>query len=38
MSDRIRWLEEIAVQDVGVVGGKNAGLGELMRALPAQGA
>ncbi|MCT2538909.1 phosphoenolpyruvate synthase [Sedimentimonas flavescens] len=33
----LAWFEEIARTDVGVVGGKNASLGEMVRAMDAQG-
>ena len=33
----IRWFEEIGIEDVPLVGGKNASLGEMYRELTAQG-
>ncbi|HHO53252.1 MAG TPA: phosphoenolpyruvate synthase [Deltaproteobacteria bacterium] len=33
MSSYIRWFEEIGIDDVAIVGGKNASLGEMIRAL-----
>lgn len=33
----IRWFEEISIRDVPIVGGKNASLGEMYRALASQG-
>ncbi len=33
----IRWFEEVSSDDVGVVGGKNASLGEMIRTLRQQG-
>jgi pyruvate,water dikinase len=33
----IRWFDEIGIDDVGLVGGKNASLGELYRALAPRG-
>jgi pyruvate, water dikinase len=35
--DCVRWFESIGLNDVGLVGGKNASLGELYRALAPQG-
>jgi pyruvate,water dikinase len=37
MSTSIRWFNEIGVNDVALVGGKNASLGEMVRELGAQG-
>jgi pyruvate,water dikinase len=38
MSDRfIRWFEELTNDDVDIVGGKNASLGELTRSLVPSG-
>jgi pyruvate,water dikinase len=36
-SDYLRWFESLRLEDVGLVGGKNASLGELYRELNAQG-
>lgn len=36
-SQYIRWFREIGIEDVGVVGGKNASLGEMYRELTPQG-
>ena len=33
----IRWFDELSVDDVPLVGGKNASLGEMYRALTPQG-
>ena len=33
----VRWFEEIKIEDVPVVGGKNASLGEMYRELTSQG-
>jgi pyruvate,water dikinase len=33
----IRWLKEIKIGDIPVVGGKNASLGEMYRELTSQG-
>lgn len=33
----IRWFSELSIDDVGLVGGKNASLGEMYRELSAQG-
>jgi pyruvate,water dikinase len=33
MSDYVRWLSELGMDDVGVVGGKNASLGEMIQHL-----
>jgi len=33
----IRWFEEIGIEDVPLVGGKNASLGEMYRDLTTQG-
>ena len=33
----IRWFEEIGIEDVPLVGGKNASLGEMVRELTAEG-
>jgi pyruvate, water dikinase len=33
----IRWFEEIKIEDIPVVGGKNASLGEMYRELTSQG-
>ena len=33
----IRWLEEIKIGDIPIVGGKNASLGEMYRELTSQG-
>ncbi len=32
-NDPIRWLEDLSSDDVPVVGGKNASLGEMLRSL-----
>ncbi|MEO3785462.1 phosphoenolpyruvate synthase [Actinocorallia sp. B10E7] len=32
--DLVRWFDELSLKDVPVVGGKNASLGEMVRALP----
>src|ERR687897_581989 len=37
MARYIRWLEELRLEDVPLVGGKNASLGEMYRELAAQG-
>ena len=37
MAQYIRWFEEISIEDVPVVGGKNASLGEMYRELVPQG-
>ena len=37
MSDYVRWLSELGMDDVGVVGGKNASLGEMIQHLTAVG-
>jgi len=37
MSDLVRWFSEVCVDDVAVVGGKNASLGELVQSLTPQG-
>lgn len=37
MSEIIRWFEDLEVDDVAVVGGKNASLGEMMRNLRSAG-
>ncbi|HEX6902743.1 MAG TPA: PEP/pyruvate-binding domain-containing protein, partial [Thermoanaerobaculia bacterium] len=34
---RVLWFEELGVQDVPRVGGKNASLGEMIRALSGEG-
>ena len=34
----IRWFEEIKIEDISIVGGKNASLGEMYRELTSQGA
>jgi len=36
-SPHIRWFEEIGIEDVPLVGGKNASLGEMYRELTGQG-
>ena len=36
-SDYIRWFSDIRLEDVGLVGGKNASLGEMYTSLGAQG-
>jgi pyruvate,water dikinase len=36
-TSRILWLDEVGITDVGLVGGKTASLGEMIRALTAQG-
>ena len=36
-SQYIRWFEEIAIEDIPLVGGKNASLGEMYRELVSQG-
>lgn len=33
----IRWFKEIGIRDVGLVGGKNASLGEMYRELTSTG-
>jgi len=33
----VRWFEEVGAQDVGLVGGKNASLGEMIRTLGGEG-
>ena len=33
----IRWFEEIKIEDIPIVGGKNASLGEMYRELASQG-
>ena len=33
----IRWLEEIKIEDIPIVGSKNASLGEMYRDLASQG-
>jgi len=33
----VKWFEEIGAQDVGLVGGKNASLGEMVRNLGKKG-
>jgi pyruvate,water dikinase len=33
----VRWFEEIKIEDVPLVGGKNASLGEMYRELTGQG-
>ena len=33
----IRWFEEIKIEDIPIVGGKNASLGEMYRELTSQG-
>ena len=33
----IRWFEEIKIEDIPIVGGKNASLGEMYRELTGQG-
>jgi len=35
--DYVRWLDTLTADDIGVAGGKNASLGELIRTLGAQG-
>ena len=37
MTDYVRWLNELGMDDVGVVGGKNASLGEMIQHLTAVG-
>ncbi len=37
MSNFIRWFEDITLQDIPLVGGKNASLGEMYRELSSQG-
>lgn len=37
MAEYIRWFEEIAIEDVPLVGGKNASLGEMYRELTPRG-
>ena len=37
MNDAVRWLNELGMEDVPVVGGKNASLGEMIRHLAAAG-
>lgn len=36
-TDLIRWFDQIGLDDVAIVGGKNASLGEMVRELSAQG-
>ena len=36
-NDSIRWFEELGIDDVALVGGKNASLGEMYRELTAAG-
>jgi pyruvate, water dikinase len=33
----VRWLENLKSEDVAIVGGKNASLGELIQSLKAEG-
>jgi len=33
----VRWFEEVTIEDVPLVGGKNASLGEMYRELTGQG-
>jgi len=33
----VRWLEEIKIEDIPIVGGKNASLGEMYRELTSEG-
>ena len=35
--EKIRWFEDISIEDVPLVGGKNASLGEMYRELDAEG-
>ena len=35
--ERVRWFEDVGIDDVSVVGGKNASLGEMVRELGKQG-
>ena len=37
MSKFIRWFEEISIEDIPLVGGKNASLGEMLRNLGKRG-
>ncbi len=37
MTGFIRWLDEVGLADIGLVGGKNASLGEMIGALASQG-
>jgi len=37
MSEFIRWFADVTINDISVVGGKNASLGEMVRELGAQG-
>ena len=37
MAQYIRWFEELTIDDVPIVGGKNASLGEMYRELTPQG-
>ena len=37
MSDYVRWLDELGMGDVGIVGGKNASLGEMLKHLTGLG-
>jgi phosphoenolpyruvate synthase/pyruvate phosphate dikinase len=37
MPHYIRWFEELRIEDVPLVGGKNASLGEMYRELTSQG-
>ena len=37
MARYIRWFEELRIEDVPLVGGKNASLGEMYRELTSQG-
>lgn len=37
MSSYIRWFDEVGIDDVAIVGGKNASLGEMIRALAPAG-
>ncbi|WP_296896413.1 PEP/pyruvate-binding domain-containing protein, partial [Thiohalocapsa sp.] len=37
MTETVRWLSELGMDDVGIVGGKNASLGEMIQHLTAVG-
>ena len=37
MSKYIAWFDQLTMNDVGLVGGKNASLGEMYRELASQG-
>ena len=34
--ERVRWLDTLSIDDIGIVGGKNASLGEMIRNLKGQ--